>query len=293
MPPKKALAFVAGVAISALLATGCGSKSDDAGSAASAAPRAAGQVTDAVNVANTLTPIAVQPRKIIYKAEVTLDCVNLDKASDKLLTTVKSMGGYVGDATSSGTRGTVRESSWTVRIPVERYDDFFRALPGMGELETSSQKAEDVSEEFYDAQARLKNKNVEEERLVDLLKNHSGRLSDILTLEKELSRVREEIERIEGRIHFLANQADLSTVTVTLREVKDFIPEGSPTLGTRTGRAFSGSIDAMKELGSEALVALVAVVPWLLPLGLVALIGWRIAVRKPKAKSPVKPTILD
>ena len=284
------LQFLAGIALAVVAVIGCGAKDDSSaasnsasGAVASPAPMATGApATTAIQLASTLTPSSVQPKKIIYKAEATLDCENLDKASQKLLAKVKSFGGYVGDASSTGIRGTVREATWTVRVPAERYGDLLKALPGIGELESSSQRAEDVSEEFYDAQARIKNKNVEEARLVDLLKNHSGKLSDVLVLEKELSRVREEIERIEGRIRYLANQTDLSTVTVTIREVKDFIPQGSPTLGTRTTRAWQGSIASLQETGASFLVLAVAAAPWLVPLLIIIWLIWRAANRKAK-----------
>jgi len=283
MRRTKAFHFLGGVALAIVAAAGC-SAGDDASSGAAgikaADVRAATPAAAGVRLASKLSQATVQPKKIIYRGEATLDCEDLDKATQKLLGKVKSLGGYVGDASASGTRGTARQASWTVRVPAERYQDLLKALPGIGELRSSSQKADDVSEEFYDAQARLKNKNVEEARLIDLLKNHSGKLSDILVLEKELSRVREEIERIEGRIRYLANQADMSTVTITLVEVKDFVPQGSPSLGTRTGRAFSGSIESMKEMGSALLVFAVAAAPWVIPLAILLWIIARIANRK-------------
>ncbi len=287
-PTNAPMLLLAAVPLLALLASGC-SKSDDSASqgASSAKIAAANQAT---STAETLASLQVQPqpRKIIYKAEVTLDCENLDKASAKLISLVKSMGGYVGDAMTSGTRGEVREGTWTVRVPAERYDEFIHSLSDVAEFQSSSQKAEDVSEEFYDAKARLKNKQVEEARLIDLLQHRSGHLSDVLTLEKELSRVREEIERIEGRLQFLANQSDLSTVTVTLREVKEFLPKGTPSLGTRVGRSFTGSLGGMRDLGEGALVVGAALLPWLaVPLVALALVWQASKWRKKDKPNPV------
>jgi polyhydroxyalkanoate synthesis regulator phasin len=292
MRQPKAFQFLAGVVMASAMVLGC-SKGDysasEARSPVAMAPSAAVRATSAVQLVGTLASTPIQPKKIIYKADATLNCENLDKATQRLLGKVKALGGYVGDASTSGARGAIREATYTVRVPVDRYQDLIKALPGIGELEGSSQKAQDVSEEFYDAQARLKNKYVEESRLIDLLKNRSARVSDILVVEKELSRVREEIERIEGRIRYLANQADVSTVTVTLREVKDFVPQGSPSLRTRTGRAFGGSIDSMKDVGSSLLLIAVAAAPWVLPLAIIVWIGWRLANRKLK---PVRRVVI-
>jgi hypothetical protein len=225
------------------------------------------------------------PRKIIYTGDIKLVCDNLDAASAKLESRIKDFGGYISSANKSGTRGSTRESTWTIRIPAEKFDPFIKFTTTIGELQSNNRQAQDVSEEFYDATARLKNKKIEEARLVELLKHSTGKLSEILTVEKELSRVREETERIEGRLRFLSNQTDLSTITVTIQEVKNFQPEGPPTVKTQVARAFSGSIDTMKQFGLAVLLMVVAITPWLLPIGLLAWILTR-RMRKAQKRNP-------
>ena len=210
------------------------------------------------------------PRKIIYTGDIRLVCEDLDVASNKLESRIKEFGAYISNANKTGSRGSTRESSWTIRIPAEKFDSFIKFATTIGELQSNNRQAQDVSEEFYDVAARLKNKKIEEQRLVELLKNATGKLSEVLTVEKELSRVREEIERIEGRLRFLTNQTDLSTITVTIQEVKNFQPEGPPNLKTQVSRSFEGSIDLMKNLGIGLLLFVVAVLPWAIPFGLVA-----------------------
>jgi len=210
------------------------------------------------------------PRKIIYTGDLRVVCEDLDVATEKLESRIKEFGAYISNANKTGSRGSTRESSWTIRIPAERFDSFIKFAVTIGELQSNNRQAQDVSEEFYDVAARLKNKKIEEQRLVELLKNATGKLSEVLTVEKELSRVREEIERIEGRLRFLTNQTDLSTITVTIQEVKNFQPEGPPNLKTQVARSFEGSIEVMKNLGIGILLFLVAIAPWIIPFGLVA-----------------------
>ncbi len=211
------------------------------------------------------------PRKIIYTGDLQLVCEDLDVATEKLESRIKEFGAYIGSASKNGSRGATRESTWTIRLPAEKFDTFIKFAVSIGELQSNNRQAQDVSEEFYDVEARLKNKKIEEQRLVELLKNATGKLSEILNVEKELSRVREETERIEGRLRFLKNQTDLSTITVTIREVKNFQPEGPPNVKTQVARSFNGSIEAMKEFGLAILLFVVAGLPWAIPLGL---IGW-------------------
>lgn len=171
-----------------------------------------------------------------------------------------------------------------MRLPAEKFDAFLKALPGLGELQSSTRKADDVSEEFYDVAARLKNKKIEEARLIELLQKATGKLTEVLTVEKELSRVRDEIERIEGRLRFLTNQTDLSTITITLREVKNFVPEGPPTLATQVSRSFGNSLDALKAFVVGLLLFIVALVPWVLPLGLACWLVFKFLIkRRPSA----------
>jgi hypothetical protein len=93
--------------------------------------------------------------------------------------------------------------------------------------------AEDVSEEFVDLTARMANSHRLEERLVELLRTRTGKLQDVLTVERELARVREEIERMEGRLRFLKNSAQLSTLAVTLYEPP-------PLVASHPGRSVIG-----------------------------------------------------
>ncbi len=220
------------------------------------------------------------PRKIIFTGEVTLVCEDLDKASEALESRAKEFGGYVSNANRTGVRGETREGSWTVRLPAEKFDAFLKALPALGELQSSARKADDVSEEFYDVAARLKNKKIEETRLVELLQKATGKLTEVLTVEKELSRVRDEIERIEGRLRFLTNQTDLSTITITLKEVKNFVPEGPPTLATQVSRSFSASMENLKAFFVGILLIVVALAPWVLPLTLACWIVFRIVKKR-------------
>ncbi len=203
------------------------------------------------------------PRKIIYTADVNLICESLSDTGAKVEAKVKEFGGYVSGRQMDGASGVNRTASWTVRVPAEKFEAFLAALPGMGELQSATTSSQDVSEEFYDATARLKNKRIEEERLVQLLKSATGRLTEILTVEKEISRVREEIERIEGRLRYLSSQADLSTVTLHVSEVRGYIPPRPPGLGTEVGRSFTSSVDALGAVLKGFLLLLVALLPWL------------------------------
>lgn len=249
-----------------------------------AAPGGAATAEDgAAAAANAEAPPAL-PRKIIYTATVNLVTDDLSEAARLLALRVKEMNGYVASASLTGSPGSPRAANWTVRIPVARFDDFLGGMRKLGTLESTNTNSQDVSEEFYDLEARLKNKRIEETRLLDHLRQSTARLSDILAVEREISRVREEIERMEGRARFLANQTDLTTVTITIREEKDFVPAKPPTFGSRMADTFRASRDALGGFIQAVVLLLVAFLPWLAAAALVG-VPVSVAMRRSRAAS--------
>lgn len=215
-------------------------------------------------------------RKIIYTATVNLVTEKLNEVTSSLLQQVKAHEGYVAETNISGATGSQREATWKVRVPAHRFDAFMQAVGTLGEMQNSATTSQDVSEEFYDIAARLKNKRVEEARLIQHLQRSTAKLQEILEVEREISRVREEIERMEGRLRFLSNQTDFSTVTITVREIKDYVPPSPPTFATEIMRSFSGSVETMVAFAKGLVLLIVALAPWALPIGLLVagLIRW-------------------
>lgn len=213
---------------------------------------------------------AATNRKIIYSASIELVVEDFTGVPDRVVALVKQFEGYVADSRLSGASGKSRSGTWKVRVPVERFESFVNSAKGLGELVSVGTDSQDVSEEYYDVEARVRNKTKEEERLIKLLEERPGKLEDVIAIERELSRVREEIERMQGRMRVLTDLTSLTTVTLTINEIKNYEPPQAPTLATRIRRAFGGSIDAMQDLGEGLLVAAAALVPWL---PLLALLG--------------------
>jgi hypothetical protein len=233
----------------------------DAGRAAPASMQVAEQQSNGVRGKATAPP--GMPRKIIYTANVSLTTEDLAALERTLVKTARDVGGFVASSNVAGASGAPRQGTWTFRVPSARFAEFVESISRAAELRQVTTDSSDVSEEFYDARSRLRNKRVQEERLIAHMQRSTARLQDILALEQELSRVREEIERIEGRLRFLADQADLSTVTVTADELRGFVPERRAGLGEQIGRTFAASAGALGDTGRGLLLLVVAAVPWL------------------------------
>ncbi|NND97856.1 MAG: DUF4349 domain-containing protein [Pirellulaceae bacterium] len=160
-----------------------------------------------------------------------------------------------------------QSGTWVIRVPVTQYSAFLNGVHALGFAESRTENAQDVTEEFVDIQARINNKKKLESRIVSMLEDRTGKLSDVLEIERELSRVREDIERMEGRLRFLRDRTSLATVTIHCREQQHYEPAKTPTLGSRITLAWSDSIGAMRFAGENLLVAAIALMPWLVLMG--------------------------
>jgi hypothetical protein len=251
---------LAGLLCGCLLAAGCAAGSYEAASK-SAAVSSGGAAAEAPAADRSEAGEGVKPR-IIYTAEAHVVAEDFAAAGERLDKLVSETGGYVASASEDRRSGAFRSGQWTVRIPVGKFEAFLASLDSIGFVESRSRTSEDVTMVYVDVEARIANLRRLEERYVTLLKEQTGKLEDVLKVEQELARVRGEIEQAEGRLRYLTNKTDFATVTVSLREEKDYVPPKAPTLGERVATTWSESLSTLRRAGELALLAAVAVAPW-------------------------------
>jgi hypothetical protein len=165
-------------------------------------------------------PTAFDPasRLIIRTGQASIEVDSLESSMAELRRIVQRVGGFVADASVQSGRNQLRSATLELKVPASRFDELTEGLQPLGRLQFVNVGAEDVSEEFVDLTARAANGRRLEDRLVELLRTRTGKLQDVLSVERELARVREEIERMEGRLRFLKTSAQLSTLSVNLYE---------------------------------------------------------------------------
>jgi hypothetical protein len=157
-------------------------------------------------------------RLVIRTGQAGIEVDSLEPALDLLRMTATRAGGFIGNANIQTGRNQVRQATVEIKVPAGRFDDLTDGLRALGRVEFLNVGAEDVSEEFVDLTARTDNARRMEDRLLGLLATRTGKLQDVLSVERELARVREEIERMEGRLRYLKTRAQLSTLSVALHE---------------------------------------------------------------------------
>ncbi len=181
------------------------------------APDVAGQAKAAPSETLETLARSATERYLIRDATVTMEVKDSRKAVEAMSRAARSLGGYVGDTTEELDALNVRTITVQLRVPAGRFDDLMKAIEKEGTVLTRHVGIQDVTEEYVDVEAKLRNLKRTEERLLAHL-SKSGKLADTLAVERELSRVRMEIEQYEGRMRFLKHSVQFSTVTVTCRE---------------------------------------------------------------------------
>lgn len=111
----------------------------------------------------------------------------------------------------------------TIRIPSEKFDEKIDDIKEMGEVTSESVNGQDVTEEYVDLEAQMKNLKATETQFLEIMRR-AYKIEDVLAVQRELTNVRDRIERIEGRMKYLTQSASLSTLTVHLSTDPDNLP---------------------------------------------------------------------
>jgi hypothetical protein len=155
---------------------------------------------------------------VVRTVEITLITPEFDQARKNLEDTMKRHHGYFGNLTTGGAADAGRTLDAILRVPADQLDAALLELKNLGRVESESQKGDEVSQQYVDLQARLTNARNTEQRLTDLLRERTGRLSDVLEVEQQIDSVRERIEQMDAEKKNLANQVAFATLTMKMRE---------------------------------------------------------------------------
>jgi hypothetical protein len=155
---------------------------------------------------------------IAETARLILNTSEFDKARASLDDILKRHRGYFGQLSSSSPIGAPRTLEATLRVPAGELESVIVDLKKLGRVESESRTGEEVTQQYVDLEARLSNARNTERRLTDLLSQRTGKLTDVLAVEKEIGRVREEIERMEAERKSLTNRVDFATLNLSVAE---------------------------------------------------------------------------
>lgn len=263
---------IAAVLVTALAFTGC-KKSDenmDMRAQAVAAGSGAGSGAGAADKGGKAGLGGARPadtRKVIRTGHVELVVATYAEARAKLDAMLESVGGYVDSTQVNRRASAVSDAVLVLRIPADAFASVVPQLRELGEVTSEMTNATDITDQYVDTAARIASATQLEKRLLELATDRGGNIEQVLAVERELARVRGEIEADQGHIKQWSDQIALSTLTVTLSTKRaEIAPTAPATLGSRTSDAFHGSIEALGDLGAWLVVHGIAALPWLLVL---------------------------
>jgi hypothetical protein len=202
---------------------------------------------------------------IVRTATLRLVAKDFDQARQAVDRIVREASGFVGQVQVTGVSTDYRVLRATLRVPAGRLDTTLAALKATGEVVEESQAGDDVTEQVTDLDARLANARNTEKRLIELLQKRTGDLADVLEAEREVSRVREEIERFEGQRKNLDSRVSYATVTLQVDEERKATLDMGPL--TISGRLRNALVDGFVEAVESALgmvLFIVRIAPFLL-----------------------------
>lgn len=272
---------LAGILLAAALAlTGCSggadSSSDSGGSAEKAqsdAKGAAGAADSDVGGAKATTPPQVSANHIIRTATLTVQVKAVPKALDAARTTTETAGGYVGKESTFRDEEGEEETQVVLRVPVDKYDEVLAELEGAGKLLERNAKAQDVTDQVVDVESRITTQRASVARIRELM-DQATKLSDVVTLEGELSNRQAELESLLARQASLKDRTTMATITLSLSEspVKAAAEDDDPGIVDALAGGWSAFVTMLRWI----VVALAAVLPFAAVLALIVLVWLRL-----------------
>jgi hypothetical protein len=203
---------------------------------------------------------------IIKTADMSIQVKDFDEAFNRIIFICKSNRGYIVSTNTSITGERNTNGTISFRVPNSRFEMTVQKLSELGKVTSNNISGDDVSGEVVDLESNLRNKRAEEKQYL-IIMERAKRISDVITVTNELTRVRGEIDQIQGRLKYLKSAVSLSTINVELFEkIKQSKPNENNGLGKVFMNAIGSLVDSLKSLASVLIWILVFSPFWAIPI---------------------------
>jgi hypothetical protein len=227
-------------------------------------PRIISEAPAPIPASESIDYVTVQDRMIIYNGYISLETDDIDGTLNRIRSLAEGYNGYVA-GTSRSMIGNQALADITIRIPQNRFRSTIDDILTYGKVLDERSTSEDVTEQYIDLKARLKNLEILEESLADLL-NRTGTIEEILKVEQELARIRGEIDSLQGQLNYLERNVTMSMIKVSLREPSSpFTPPGMDW-----GETFETAIRGLFAVISGLIILIIAILPLIVIIGIPA-----------------------
>jgi len=289
-----------------LVLSGCAAQAPAARQSASPAEAPAPAQTEAQTsetggaAAKASAQQLLDARMIVYNGNMTLIVKDTDATAREVETLAKSLEGYVANANSFRDQDGIMIYNITMRVPAAQFDAARAALRGLAvRVDNESVNTDDVTDQYYDLDARLKTLRATEQQLLDLLKEtreRGGKVEDIMSIYRELVSVQSEIESLQGQLNRLDKIVALSTLTLNIQPDSLATPLSTAWRPLETLKnSFGALISVLRGLVDLFIYLIVVILPVLLILAIpvvvvVLVIRWLVhRLRKSAPEQPDAP----
>ena len=162
--------------------------------------------------------VTLQSPMIAHTVLVSVVVKEFDAGRAALDSTLARHHGYVASLSITTPQGTARTLEASLRIPAPELEAALGELKSLGRVERETQRGEEVTQQYADVVARIKNDRETELRLQDILRTRTGKVKDVLEVEQEIARVRGEIEQMEAEQKTLEHRVEFATIDLKLAE---------------------------------------------------------------------------
>lgn len=249
--------------------------------------KAAASVTGDTGAVPALQAMAAA-RKLIRTAHLQMEVARYEDAARAAERIALEQGGYLADTEASRGDQDRRQGSLSLRVPADRFSAALAALKELGQVQSETVKTDDVTKAYADLETRLRVKRDTADRLRDILRTRTAGLTELLEAERELARITEQIEQMEGERRFYDQQAALSTLNLALFEPQALV---KPGVFAPVTAALHDSLSLLAASVSALIYVTVLLAPW----ALVAYVVYRIVRarlarrRRPAPLDPAAP----
>jgi hypothetical protein len=236
-------------------------------------------------------------RKVIRNATLALTVEDVEAAVAFVRDTAAGAGGSV-FASSTSLQEDRQRAEITLHVPFDRFDQvmtLLRGYTGVVQIDGETTSSQDVTQEYVDAESRVRNLEATERSMAALL-DKAATMTDVIAIQDQITRVRGEIETLKGRMNYLANLAALSTITVTLTPYVA-PPPAEPVVAEEPAKvtipdaaraAWQASLAVLEQV-AIVVVAVVVFGWWLVALALAGLLVSRLLRGLRGGRPPVAP----
>lgn len=211
-------------------------------------------------------------RKSIENADLRMKVQDVTATIDKIIALADQNGGYT--VSSHITRNDQEVAGQlSIKVPQDSLLPVITAIGELGEITDKNITTQDVTQEYYDSQARLKALQAKEQRLLSLM-DKAANVTELISIETELGRTRSDIEVLTGRLQYLTNVTTYSLINMILVQgMPGTIQAPQGTLG-KAWQGFVSSISGLINSASDVVIFLFTALPWLLVWSLLLALGW-------------------